>query len=164
MIRNTLFDPALISDKKYYDASMEILKKNGYQSNVDMELTFDCQYHAGINDGYISGIESAFLSYYGDRMFKFSCQQGPIDKSQCQWKGYVNALGKDMTFNCPEGSVVTGVHSKHNDWWEDREWKFKCCQVKYKIRLLTVSGSTQDPKSALYLQTMTWVYKAGYLD
>ena len=121
------------NDKKIND-----LKERGYQTisvvnTPRKRWTFECRNHPLHNEfeGYISGIESSYLSYDSDRMFKFSCERGPIDQTQCEWKGYLNLMRGDITFKCRDGGVITGLHSKYNVNVRDRWWKVKCCKVHY---------------------------------
>lgn len=34
-----------------------------------------------------------------------------------------------LAYTCPEGSVVTGIESYHNNFYEDRRFKFQCCEL-----------------------------------
>ena len=49
------------------------------------------------------------------------------------WTFYVNDFDGNMTFECPDGNVVTGIGGYHSNHHEDRRYKFRCTFLK-KLR------------------------------
>lgn len=41
---------------------------------------------------------------------------------------YVNDFDKPVVFQCPNGGVMDGVHSYHDNGAEDRRFRFYCCE------------------------------------
>ena len=48
----------------------------------------------------------------------------------CSWTGYVNGWDAQYSYNCPNGKVLLGVSSYHDNHKEDRRFKFNCCLLK----------------------------------
>lgn len=44
---------------------------------------------------------------------------------------YVNAMDSPIVFQCGSG-VIHGIESYHQDTYEDRRFKFKCCNLPRK--------------------------------
>ena len=42
------------------------------------------------------------------------------------WTFYVNDFDGNMTFECQDGNVVTGIGGYHSNHHEDRRYKFRC--------------------------------------
>ncbi|XP_011438693.3 hemagglutinin/amebocyte aggregation factor [Magallana gigas] len=80
---------------------------------------------------YLTNVESFFNSYYNDRKFSFQCNarlDSPVEVSSCFWTDYVNAMDSPIVFQCGSG-VIHGIESYHQDTYEDRRFKFKCCNL-----------------------------------
>lgn len=91
----------------------------------DGELRFECP------DGhYIYEINSVHSNRKEDRQWTYYCRQGIVDIAKCDWtQDYVNVFDQPMNWNCPGDGVVVGAQSYHDNRKEDRQWKFKCCEV-----------------------------------
>lgn len=55
--------------------------------------------------------------------------------AECKWKGkpwddWVNKYDKQFDYQCPEGTMIVGVISKHNSKHEDRKFNFLCCELR----------------------------------
>ena len=49
--------------------------------------------------------------------------------SDCDWSGWVNGWQDEFTYECDVNKVITGVHSKHSNFYEDRRFDFKHCKL-----------------------------------
>ena len=104
-------------------ASLNFIKC--YINQYDGELRFECP--AG---HYISEINSQHSNKAEDRQWMYYCKQGIVDIDKCDWtQEFVNDFDQAMNWNCPGDGVVVGAQSYHNNKREDRQWKFKCCEV-----------------------------------
>ena len=113
----------------------EVFRTAHHRSETN--LPYDKPFNFSCNDyEHLSGIlDSEWSGHHKDRKFNFECQKGFVT-TECKWsnkKGaYVNNWDGDLKYECPSDSLITGLESEHNDWFEDRRWNFKCCKV-YKI-------------------------------
>ena len=48
----------------------------------------------------------------------------------CSWTDYVNDWDNTYNYSCPDGKVLVGVGSKHDNRKEDRRFRFQCCRLK----------------------------------
>lgn len=46
--------------------------------------------------------------------------------------GYVNEMDKPLVFQCPRGGIIDGIESYHDNYFEDRKFRFRCCDVPRK--------------------------------
>ena len=79
-------------------------------------------------------LRSVHSNHYQDRKWKVICENiaHPYYASYMGlfvWSYYVNDLGKQMDFQCPQGNVITGIGSAHNNRPHDRRYKFRCTYV-----------------------------------
>ena len=86
------------------------------------------------NFEYLTRIVSEYRKYEHDRGFKFMCRKGFVSRD-CHWAngsydGFLNDWDKNLTFNCPDNHIITGIKSEHDNHKEDRRWNFKCCMVR----------------------------------
>uniref|UniRef100_A0A673GB32 Uncharacterized protein n=1 Tax=Sinocyclocheilus rhinocerous TaxID=307959 RepID=A0A673GB32_9TELE len=63
-----------------------------------------------------------------DRRWEFGCQATFGQSAECYWTNYVNDFDQALLFECPAEHVMTGTSSYHNDYFEDRRWRFYCCR------------------------------------
>ncbi|CAL1531929.1 unnamed protein product, partial [Lymnaea stagnalis] len=47
--------------------------------------------------------------------------------------GYVNEFDKPLTYTCPGNGVLAGVESYNDNYYEDRRFKFTCCDVSLRV-------------------------------
>ncbi|XP_069808354.1 hemagglutinin/amebocyte aggregation factor-like [Dendropsophus ebraccatus] len=102
-----------------------------WANNYDHPFTAQCENHQSF-----SIITSAHHNYYEDRLWDFTCKDTFSSAASCFWSGHVNDFDQAFDFICPFGSVLSGASSYHDNYTEDRRWKFYCClgntQVKQK--------------------------------
>ncbi|XP_063785034.1 serine/threonine-protein kinase B-raf isoform X4 [Pseudophryne corroboree] len=94
----------------------------------DQILDFKCQNHQSIGL-----IFSAHDNKYEDRVWDFSCTDTFSNPAKCTWTNYVNNFDEEFTFSCPFGSVLSGMYSYHENKYEDRRWRFYCCQGEVPV-------------------------------
>ena len=42
---------------------------------------------------------------------------------------YVNEWDQPVTYQCPNDGFITGIDSVHDNRYEDRRFKYQCCEV-----------------------------------
>ncbi|XP_078474133.1 hemagglutinin/amebocyte aggregation factor-like [Lampetra fluviatilis] len=94
-----------------------------FVNSYDEPIDFSCPDHQSIY--LIYSIENR---YFKDRLWDFYCKptfdtSHPISP---QKGNYVNDFDGEVNFTCPVNSVVTAIGSYHDNWAEDRRWKFTC--------------------------------------
>ncbi|KAH9510316.1 hypothetical protein Btru_042746 [Bulinus truncatus] len=98
---------------------------SGFINNFDGVMNFNCS-----GNQVLTGLASEFDSFYKDRKFKAQCCA--IQRKQpknCTWSGFVNEYDKPIGFTVPSGQVIKGLHSVHDNYYEDRRWKFLTCEL-----------------------------------
>lgn len=100
--------------------------KDHYVNNFDKPVKLKCKHN-----GFITGVGSVYSHWHGDRRFKFLCcrVKGFVTHS-CKKTSYRNKWGKDLNFVVPPGYFLVGVYSIHNNYHEDRRWKFDICKFR----------------------------------
>ncbi|XP_048463734.1 hemagglutinin/amebocyte aggregation factor-like isoform X1 [Rhincodon typus] len=93
-------------------------------NEFDDKLLFTCA-----SFSTIGSVSSQHHSYYEDRLWDFQCKTTFSELPTCSWTNYVNNFDEEFTFNCPFGSIISGVEAYHENYYEDRRWKFYCCRV-----------------------------------
>lgn len=97
----------------------------GWKNNWDQPLNFQCSSERSA----IYQVVSTHHNSNEDRRFDFNCRQvlsvsGPVS---CSWSGYVNNFDALVLYTCPTGGYLHGVFSVHDNYTEDRRYKFRCC-------------------------------------
>ncbi|KAK6986887.1 dermatopontin [Biomphalaria glabrata] len=124
-----------INDNYYEDRRWELFcrtvgytkdcVKSDYVNTFDNPVTFTCP-----GDSVITGIESYHDNHYEDRRYRFQCctvsKRVPSD---CYTTDYVNDWDGKLTLFVPEGQGIKGAMSEHNNYYEDRRWRFTLCTV-----------------------------------
>ncbi|CAB4010826.1 Hypothetical predicted protein [Paramuricea clavata] len=90
------------------------------------DATFGKQCPAGTG---ISRIISYYSSGHKDRAWAFFCRRDLKITNTCGWSGWLNWYEQELLFQCPTG-VLTGVFSTHNNNYQDRRFRFRCCRTK----------------------------------
>jgi len=83
------------------------------------------------DDKVLIGLHSYHDNGREDREWRFECQK--LEKTttvDCVWDtNYRNDWDAYFEETCPEGKIIHGLHSYHDNGREDRRWKFQCCQL-----------------------------------
>ncbi|XP_059171740.1 dermatopontin-like [Physella acuta] len=96
----------------------------GYMTSFDQPFDFICP-----KGQVLSYIASEDNNFYNDRQWDFGCRQVGSSTFNCAKSGYVNDFDLLLAYMCPEGAVVTGIESYHENFYEDRRFKFQCCEL-----------------------------------
>ncbi|XP_075715929.1 hemagglutinin/amebocyte aggregation factor-like [Rhinoderma darwinii] len=97
-----------------------------YVNDYDEVLDFICPLGE-----VLSGMKSENDNYYNDRRWKFSCCRGTSNYIvDCQLSDFVNVFDGRMNFIVPDGYVLVGAFSEHQNYFEDRIWKYQYCKSK----------------------------------
>ncbi|XP_072001358.1 hemagglutinin/amebocyte aggregation factor-like [Engystomops pustulosus] len=77
----------------------------------------------------IDSINSTHSDRYEDRVWAFSCKRNLPKSGQCYWTPYVNDYDGLLNYNCPLGEALSGLQSEYKTYYQDRRWKFYCCET-----------------------------------
>ena len=84
---------------------------------------------SSISGWSFDSISSVYDSRRKDRIWAVHCDAFvPLFSKMgySVWTFYVNDFDGNMTFECPNGNVVTGIGSYYSSHHEDRRYKFRC--------------------------------------
>ncbi|KAK6194603.1 hypothetical protein SNE40_000209 [Patella caerulea] len=114
-------------------------------NQYDKPVSYEC--HPG---QVLTKIVSQHNNYREDRQWDFQCAYTAAltPKSSCKWTNKVNQYDKVMNFKCPKGGAITGLRSVHNNYYEDRIYDVKCCDVIKQPKSCSLTGyvNTYDGK------------------
>ncbi|XP_060565349.1 hemagglutinin/amebocyte aggregation factor-like isoform X2 [Ruditapes philippinarum] len=96
-----------------------------YLNDWDAQMIFH-----GPGNRYISGFHSYFNIYHGDRRWKVkSCNMNGIYfLAGCNHTPWTNGWNGKQNFIADSNRVMTGIISTHNNYREDRRYKFVTCE------------------------------------
>ena len=143
----------------------ELIADIQYQNQYDQRLLAYCHGGAGMYQ-----VQSVYSDGARDRVWSWQCKNLKMNayNSQCANTDYVNNFDEPMYFMCGSDQYIAGVDSYHNNWREDRRWRFTCCSVRdLKIYSCRLTGYVNDFNQPLNFQAypdevITGVY--GYHD
>ena len=94
-----------------------------YANGWDAPLNFKCP-----GNYVIAGVSSYHDNRREDRLTRFKCceQHGYVTYS-CSLTSYMNAWDQVLDYTVPNGNVITGWYSVHDNHREDRRHKFLAC-------------------------------------
>lgn len=98
---------------------------SGWVNDFDQFFAYQCYHH-----GFIHGMRSVHSNYNEDRRWEFyCCEHNGLTVSECFYtrKNYWDAY---FSVYIPENSVMRGVTSVHNNYFEDRQYVFELCKLK----------------------------------
>jgi len=96
-------------------------------NQYDRVADFKCPANSALNF-----IKSVHNNWYEDRRFMFGCcdlSNGGEYTIETYLTEYVNKNDRKMDKTCPNNEVLVGLYSKHNNWYNDRRYKFYCGSV-----------------------------------
>ncbi|XP_056009464.1 uncharacterized protein LOC125680077 [Ostrea edulis] len=96
---------------------------DSWVNDYDKPFTFTCPQHQSIHR-----VVSHHENRPEDRVFDFQCSPYAANSESCFWSGYVNNFDKPVAFQCPNGGILDGVSSFHDNGAEDRRFRFYCCE------------------------------------
>jgi len=102
-----------------------------FVNDFDKEFKFKCSENEAINSVY-----SVHDNGKEDRRFAFSCCRlsDHVILRTLYWTAWVNNYDEVFDFQCGQGNVLTGVHSKHSDGQEDRIFSFQCSRLDKRLQ------------------------------
>ncbi|XP_005099798.1 hemagglutinin/amebocyte aggregation factor [Aplysia californica] len=98
-----------------------------YATSYDQAFSFTCDVGK-----YLQTIESIHSNYHEDRVFNFGCESlkdthAEETMKDCVWGPYANDMDGILEFQCPGDKIISGLSSYHDNHYEDRRYKFYCC-------------------------------------
>ncbi|XP_063397302.1 hemagglutinin/amebocyte aggregation factor-like [Mytilus trossulus] len=95
-----------------------------YVNDWDEFFSFECN-----NSGFICGMDSIHDNRREDRRFRFQCCSiAGKDLSQC-YRTWRNRYDYPDSVRVPNGYVIRGVSSTHDNRKEDRRYSWEVCQL-----------------------------------
>lgn len=122
-------------DPEAYDEDIPEPKRDPWANGFDDRFTFTCPR----NQGMIR-VRSKHNSWYEDRLFDFDCERNSAITTSCTWSTYKNSMREKLDYTVPDGNVITGIESYHQNGKEDREFKFQYCKVSGSLDHCHESG------------------------
>ncbi|XP_060556930.1 hemagglutinin/amebocyte aggregation factor-like isoform X1 [Ruditapes philippinarum] len=100
-----------------------------YLNAYDQDLNFACPKETQS----VSHVESIHDNHKEDRMFDISCSDVTNDvsgvRASCFVTGHQNQYDQLLAYECPGNHYISGMYSHHDNKYEDRIWRFKCCEM-----------------------------------
>ena len=96
------------------------------QTQYDATWTLSCG-----ADEVMTGLKSHHSNSREDRQWTATCSHYRNTKVQnCgPFSNFVNSYDAVVDFHCPVNQVLTGIASRHRNSFEDRQWRFQCCEL-----------------------------------
>ncbi|KAK7088510.1 dermatopontin-like [Littorina saxatilis] len=99
-----------------------------YVNAFDEPVVYQCPH-----DGFLAGMRSYHSNDYEDRRYSFYCCRLPgYVTYECSYTGFVNQKDQTFYYSAPNGRVLKGMVSFHDDKTEDRSFQFDTCLIKKK--------------------------------
>ena len=109
-----------------HDVISTTCKWSEQRTYSDQPVNFMCS-----ADWAITGVDSYHTNINEDRRFKFKCCKLESYKTTgCEMTSFLNALDGEMDYSVPEGRVLVGWFSEHDDKTEDRRHKMLTCSLR----------------------------------
>ena len=92
----------------------------------DAKWTLECP-----SNSAITYLRSEHHNYFEDRIYTMQCKRlKDSSMTNCAWSGTRNGYDAEFWYQCPNNGVITGISSWHHNYYEDRQYNFKCCQIQ----------------------------------
>ena len=132
-----------------------------FQNNYDGVLHVNCNPRDGMYR-----VASVHSNHHEDRIWSWECRRviRSHDTPRCGQTGYVNQYDDPMFFTCGANQYIAGVYSEHDNYREDRRWKFTCCSApNHYTRSCRLTGFVNDYDSPIHFiagpdEVMTGVF------
>ena len=101
--------------------------KTQWQNEYDDELDVVCPDKQGFYR-----VVSQYDGTTRDRQWQWDCREvTKTTTANCFWtEDWENWFHRPFFFRCPANYILTGVNSIHHNAYEDRRWKFHCCDAE----------------------------------
>ncbi|XP_076462853.1 hemagglutinin/amebocyte aggregation factor-like [Babylonia areolata] len=98
---------------------------------TDYVNTFDeAQAYQCPGEGYLAGMGSYHHNSYEDRRFRFYCCTEPNTiVHNCTYSGWTNSFDAAVYYLVPDGKILRGMVSYHDNSKEDRRFQFEVCDM-----------------------------------
>ncbi|XP_005099814.2 hemagglutinin/amebocyte aggregation factor [Aplysia californica] len=98
---------------------------SNYVNDFDQLIEYQCP-----NDNVVAGISSYHDNHPEDRRFKFyCCRPNDLVTHGCEYTGYVNSYDQLLNYTVPDGWVLRGMTSVHDNSKNDRIFQFDVCRL-----------------------------------
>lgn len=95
-----------------------------WQNDWDKPHSHQCP-----NNEHVTRIESIHTNPTEDRRWKVTCGGNVVDDGTCSWTADINKMDETIYFMCGDDRVIAGMGSYHDNRFEDRRYKFRCCKI-----------------------------------
>jgi len=123
--RQFKFSPCKIAESTYATTwgSRQVL----ITTNYDEHWLRECS-----GDRVMTYVNAWHSNDHEDRQFVFQCRAFKyVVTKNCEWStNWINNWDAYFDFKCAAGKVITGIESYHDNNYEDRRFKFKCCELQ----------------------------------
>ncbi|XP_011451275.3 hemagglutinin/amebocyte aggregation factor [Magallana gigas] len=110
----------------YEDSKFDSCYWTEYVNDFDQPVIFQCP-HGGV----LNGVSSYHDNHKEDRRFRFYCCESPGNcLFNCYYSGLVNQYDGDLDYTVPDGHVMRGWTSVHDNHHEDRVFDFDVCRMQ----------------------------------
>lgn len=110
----------------YEDSKFDSCYWTEYVNDFDQPVIFQCP-HGGV----LNGVSSYHDNHREDRRFRFYCCESPgMCLFNCYYSGLVNQYDGDLDYTVPDGHVMRGWTSVHDNHHEDRVFDFDVCRMQ----------------------------------
>ncbi|XP_028412140.1 millepora cytotoxin-1-like [Dendronephthya gigantea] len=105
-------------------------------------------------------IVSRHNNYKEDRQWEFTCEPSGVTLTNCKWTGYQNGYDGKLDYTCQDG-VINGIKSVHNNYYEDRQWAFYCCDMGRYIKRCADTAEVNYLDNTLNFKIMPGYFLSG---
>jgi len=106
------------------DDMNQFVKKSAYDQEISSLKNQNSNLKSAVNKRVL---KTAYDSEMQSIKSKMSNVQ--VKKTGCSWTGWQNEWDREVLFTAPEGKVIDGVHSVHNNKKEDRRFDYHLCNL-----------------------------------
>ncbi|XP_033730030.1 hemagglutinin/amebocyte aggregation factor-like [Pecten maximus] len=92
-------------------------------NRFDRPMLYQCP-----GDSFINGFRSFHRDREEDRIWKVQCcHMRGYHRNNCGFTWYLNHFDGQLQYSVPDGKYIHGIHSIHNNYFEDRIFAFEAC-------------------------------------
>lgn len=127
-------ESAQISSSSFNIQSGNLVVFSGYSATdvnaFDATFRFTCP-----SNMFLQRVSSYHENWAEDRRFSFECAKfktasgSKVYRGRVSWSGYANEFDHALNYTCRYGEFLVGVYAEHENWAEDRRFKFACAAM-----------------------------------